>query len=189
MSPCYTYHVMTHRFIISSFKSNNMNENLCMRAPVRRIIREAIALSPKYFVSPLERFIQDKEKISELVLLYAGVHKKEKNIARVEIDCAIRGEYGSLLPRSSFLALKEGRIVAVALSVHRAPWPGTPDCPFVIDLFTDENNRREGLAKKLIVNVARSLDDQKYLGLCVDNTNTIAKNLYKQLGFRKYSPS
>ena len=66
------------------------------------------------------------------------------------------------------------------LVVERAPWPDTPDCPFVIELFTARTHRRRGLAKLLL-----STCSAVTVALRVDPANLPAMHLYQSFDFHE----
>lgn len=78
-------------------------------------------------------------------------------------------------------------VVATALSVWRAPWPDTPDAPFVVELFTDPAHRRRGHAERLLAAVAcaGSVAGQHVIGLRVAASNGPALSLYGSVGFHQ----
>lgn len=108
--------------------------------------------------------------------------------AVVDIRASFDGEYGELWREASLLIEYGEELAAAILTVRRAPWEGTPDCPFIIELFTARSHRRRGLARALIL---RALDAARHAGeseiaLRVDADNTAARALYDSLGFRRW---
>jgi N-alpha-acetyltransferase 10/11 len=85
---------------------------------------------------------------------------------------------------------RDGVPVAALLAVYRAPWQGTPDCPFVTDLFTLPGFRRHGLGRFLMRRclTAVSRTSRPSVALRVDSENVPAMRLYQSLGFRPYQP-
>jgi ribosomal protein S18 acetylase RimI-like enzyme len=63
--------------------------------------------------------------------------------------------------------------------------PGTPDCPWLIEVFTDPRHRRAGLARALMAAACAVIDAaaEGRVGLTVDDDNAAAVALYKSLGF------
>ncbi len=53
----------------------------------------------------------------------------------------------------------------------------------IIDIYVDDNNRRKGIAKKLIKEIEEDFDVEN-ISLEVSNKNKIALNLYETLGFK-----
>jgi hypothetical protein len=59
-----------------------------------------------------------------------------------DIRITFEGAYGPLNLTGSRLAFVAGSageasvLIGALLVVDRAPWPGTPDCPFIIEAFT-----------------------------------------------------
>lgn len=104
--------------------------------------------------------------------------------AVADIRAAFAGDYGELWPAASLVATTAGgEPVAAIQVVRRAPWPDTPDCPFVIELFTARAHRRHGLARALIAG-ALAVVGRTGLALRVSAGNTAALRLYRDLGFR-----
>ncbi|MGZ0147002.1 N-acetyltransferase family protein [Kribbella sp. WER1] len=95
-----------------------------------------------------------------------------------DIELTFAGEYGVLT--LSQLAWDGGQLVGALLVVERAPWPDTPDCPFVIELFTARSHRRRGIAKLLL-----STCSAVTVALRVDPDNAPAMELYRSLGFQE----
>src|ERR1017187_4670412 len=102
-----------------------------------------------------------------------------------EIRSCFQGELGGLWSGASGLIEHGSGLVAALLAVHRAPWDDTPDCPFIIDLFTDHRFRRQGLARALLMRclTRTSMTDRPRLALRVDSANQAAIRLYERAGF------
>ncbi|GAA2374363.1 GNAT family N-acetyltransferase [Nonomuraea africana] len=102
-----------------------------------------------------------------------------------EIRAAFKGDFGDLWTEASAVVESQGELVTATLVVHRAPWPDTPDCPFVTDLFTAPRWRRQGLARTLLARslTRASMIDRPRLALRVESTNKPAVALYQALGF------
>ena len=66
--------------------------------------------------------------------------------------------------------------------VERAPWPDTPDCPFIVELFTAPTQRRLGIGRLLLESSA-----DVTTALRVAENNVAALALYRGLGFRHAS--
>ncbi len=60
-----------------------------------------------------------------------------------------------------------------------------PDCPWLIEVFTDPRRRRTGLARALVMSACRVIAaaGETRVGLTVDEGNLAALTLYKSLGF------
>ena len=100
--------------------------------------------------------------------------------ARDDIELTFAGGYGVFTPALSRLAWQEDQLVGALLVVERAPWPDTPDCPFVIELFTAHTHRRRGVAKLLLSECSSAT-----VALRVDEHNIPAVTLYRSLGFHE----
>ena len=125
-----------------------------------------------------------------------GVAGATVDEAIADIRAAFAGEYGELWPAASLIATSgessiaadgTGGIAAAVQVVRRAPWPDTPDCPFVIELFTAPGHRRRGLARALLAG-ALAVTDRREVALRVSADNQPALALYRDLGFREWRP-
>lgn len=106
----------------------------------------------------------------------------DTEVAAIEdIKVTFEGAYGPLSLTNSFLAVAADTLVGAVLVVDRAPWPDTPDCPFIIELFTAPTWRRQGLAAALLTTC---LQHPTPFALRVLPDNTPAVELYKALGFQ-----
>jgi ribosomal protein S18 acetylase RimI-like enzyme len=108
-----------------------------------------------------------------------GVAAATEQEALEDIELTFAGEYGVLAPSLSRLAWAGDQLVGALLVVERAPWPDTPDCPFIIELFTARSHRRQGIARFLLACCAATS-----VALRVDHDNVPALRLYRDLGFR-----
>lgn len=105
--------------------------------------------------------------------------------AIADMQATFRGEYGTLWLAASSVIEREKELVAAILVVHRAPWEDTPDCPFIIELFTSRSFRQQGLARALLCHcfLLTSMTERPCLALRVIATNEAATRLYTSLGF------
>lgn len=108
-----------------------------------------------------------------------GVAAETEPEALDDINLSFEGGYGVLDPTLSRLAWSGDEMVGALLVVERAPWPDTPDCPFIIELFTARSHRRQGIARLLLACCAATT-----VALRVDDDNAPALGLYRDLGFR-----
>jgi GNAT superfamily N-acetyltransferase len=108
--------------------------------------------------------------------------------AIADIRATFQGAYGVLWLAASSVIEHDRELVAAMLVVHRAPWEDTPDCPFVIELFTARSCRRQGLARALLSRCLMLVGatERPHLALRVDATNKAAIQLYESLGFRQW---
>lgn len=110
--------------------------------------------------------------------------------AFADIEAAFAGAYGKLWREASLVAVAPSeRLVAAIQVVRRAPWEDTPDCPFVIELFTSRSYRRQGLARTLVrgsIEVVTAAGHE-HLALRVDEENDAALSLYRCLGFHEWA--
>ncbi len=112
--------------------------------------------------------------------------------ALTDVRASFAGDYGELWQNASLVATSsDQQIVAALLLVVRAPWPDTPDCPFIIELFTDRLHRRRGLARTLVRGTQAAIAgaDDTRLALRVSGDNEPALALYQQLGFKDWVPA
>jgi len=120
-----------------------------------------------------------------------GVAGESLEAAIEDIKASLAGKYGQFLPDASHVALDEnGKIVAAVLVVERALGDDAPDAPFIIELITDREHRRQGLAEDLVLATMDTLfnNGQKDVSLRVESTNSAALALYLSLDFHRWSP-
>jgi GNAT superfamily N-acetyltransferase len=108
--------------------------------------------------------------------------------AVADVAASFDGDYGEFLHAASPVIVHRDELVAAVMTVRRAPWDDSPDCPFVIELFTAPEHRRAGLGTVLLATAAAAIsthDDT--IALRVEATNSAAVQLYGKLGFRPSS--
>jgi N-alpha-acetyltransferase 10/11 len=107
-----------------------------------------------------------------------------------DMRATFAGEYGELWQPASLVAERDGEPVAAVLTVRQAPWPGAPDCPFVVELFTARPYRRRGLGRTLVRRclAAAGATGRPRLALRVAETNSGALRLYESLRFQRWRP-
>jgi len=107
-----------------------------------------------------------------------------------EMADAFTGSCGPLAPDASPVALDAatGLPVAAVLTVSAAPWPDVAGMPFLIDVMTDPEWRRRGLARYLVTTAVAALagTGAGRVGLRVDS-GSVAVWLYTQLGFQRWN--
>jgi N-alpha-acetyltransferase 10/11 len=124
-----------------------------------------------------------------LASLYFAAYPRDivddEQAATDEIDVTFAGEYGWLDLAASPVITYDGEIVASVMTVEEAPWDDTPSGPFVIEVMTHPDHRRQGLAEHALIHVARKLEarGKQTVALRVDSDNTSALDLYRKLGF------
>jgi GNAT superfamily N-acetyltransferase len=134
------------------------------------------------------------EDIDELARIYLAAYPPDVGAvdlpaARWAMENTFRGDYGEFWPEVSPVAVTGDRIAAVVQVVTRAPWPGTPTCPFAVEVFTHPAHRRVGLARALLSWSMRVLAEHghRHLALRVVADNFPARRLYEGLGFQPWS--
>jgi ribosomal protein S18 acetylase RimI-like enzyme len=107
-----------------------------------------------------------------------------------DIEASFQGEYGEYWYEASPVVEANGRVVSAAMTVHRAPWDDTPDCPFIIELFTARDHRRMGLARMVVEHCLATIgaSGETAVALRVAEDNTTARALYDSLGFTTWQP-
>ena len=108
--------------------------------------------------------------------------------ATAEMRSAFEGTWGVLWPEASPAAWIDHEPVAVVQAVRRPAkdsMPDAPDCPWLIEVFTDPRYRRTGLARGLVAVACGVMQasGERRVGLTVDGDNIPAVALYKSLGF------
>jgi N-alpha-acetyltransferase 10/11 len=138
--------------------------------------------------------IDDRGDIDELGRVYfeaydPGTSWPTVEQATADVRSAFEGEYGELWKEASQVVALDDAVVAAVLTVRRPPWDDTPDCPFIIDLFTDRAHRRRGLARALIGSVLSQAASagESGVALRVRPDNMPALDLYGSLGFRVWN--
>jgi N-alpha-acetyltransferase 10/11 len=105
--------------------------------------------------------------------------------AAAEMTGALGGIWGEFWPEASPAGWKDGELAGAVLTVRRPSWQNAPDCPWLIDVFTDPLYRRTGIARCLISTASRAIAvaGETRVGLTVDDENHAAIALYRSLGF------
>jgi ribosomal protein S18 acetylase RimI-like enzyme len=146
------------------------------------LIRPADAVQPQPVPGVVLRppAVEDAPKLGTLYFeaYDAGVAAATEQEALEDIQLTFDGEYGVLTSALSRLAWAGDQLVGALLVVERAPWPDTPDCPFIVELFTARTHRRQGIAKLLLSECSHTT-----VALRVEDANTPALALYRGAGF------
>lgn len=141
-------------------------------------------LAPGFSIRPSTD--ADGEKIGSLYFESYEVGQACATEAEAIADVAgsFAGECGEYLHFASPVVVEGDNLVAAIMTVRRAPWDGTPDCPFIIELFTHPDYRQRGLGAALIQTATAALAaTATCVALRVDEQNTPALALYRKLGF------
>lgn len=155
-----------------------------MSAPLK-----LVPLPDGYTVREMRR--EDLEAVGRLYFeaYDPGVACATLEEAVADIVASFDGVYGEFWFEASPVILHGHELVAAVMTVRRAPWDDVPDCPFIIELFTDRTYRRQGLARHLITATAKTMwsAGETAMALRVDQANTPARRLYGSLGFEVFS--
>lgn len=120
----------------------------------------------------------------------SGVAGGSVDEAIAGMEKSFRGDYGDLWEEASPLGQRAGEILAAVITLRRAAWNGTPDCPFIFEVFTARTYRRQGIARHLVTLCMRTARDarESAIALQVLTDNGPAMGLYESLGFKPWSP-
>jgi ribosomal protein S18 acetylase RimI-like enzyme len=160
---------------------------LTLIAAAADVVRHERPLPDGFTLRPMSR--EDERPLADLYLAaYHRTHVDGLNDAKLEMRITFDGEHGELDLDASPVILTDDRIVAAVMTVEAAPWPGSPPGPFVIEVMTDPEFRRRGLAQAALCAAARSVlaIERSTLALFVGGTNAGARALYDGLGFRRW---
>jgi ribosomal protein S18 acetylase RimI-like enzyme len=124
--------------------------------------------------------VADSVKLAQLYFdaYEPGAAADTEQDALNDIALTFEGGYGVLDPSLSQLAWSDDDLVGALLVVERPPWPDTPDCPFIIELFTARTHRRQGIGRLLL-----SACSNATVGLRVAHDNAPALALYRDAEF------
>jgi N-alpha-acetyltransferase 10/11 len=116
---------------------------------------------------------------------YGSAVAASRDDAVREMTEAFGGTWGEFWPEASPAAWKDGELAGAVLTVRRPSWENAPDCPWLIDVFTDPLYRRAGIARVLIGAACRVIGaaGETRVGLTVEDENDPAVGLYWSLGF------
>ncbi len=132
----------------------------------------------------------DVPALAELYLRAYESRAQTFDDAATEMRSAFDGTWGVLWPEASPSAWTGDELVAVVQAVRRPSeelMPDAPDCPWLIEVFTDPRHRRTGFARGLMAAACEVMEaaGEGRVGLTVDDNNIPAVALYKSLGFSK----
>lgn len=111
--------------------------------------------------------------------------------ATAEMREILGGGHGTFLFDASPLVTDEnGNLIAAVLVVERANGDDLPDCPFILELFTHAEHRRQGLADQLVHASMATLHQAGYeqIALRIRDDNAAALALYLAMDFRRWDP-
>lgn len=145
--------------------------------------------------SPYEARAADVGDTDELGHLYFEAYEPGAGCESLpeaidDIRASFAGEYGELWSEASLVVEHDHSLSGAILTVRRAPWESTPDCPFIIELFVDKSHRRRGLGRSLVQMCMATAAESKEpaVALRVADDNHAARALYRSLGFSEWHP-
>ncbi len=104
-----------------------------------------------------------------------------------EMEALFDGDYGTPIPEASLVAVdSDGALVGCVQVVTDAPWEGTPDGPFIIELFVHRHHRGHGLGRALLDAASRTLVGLGHHTVSLKSLPTESPEayaLYRDLGF------
>ena len=163
--------------------------NVTLLADVYGVVESGLpAASTAFTIRP-----STPSDLDEIGALYfrsykAGEACTTEQEAVADVAASFEGDYGEYLYAASPVALSGSTIVAAVMTVKQAPWSDTPTCPFVIELFTDPEHRRSGLATALLATAANAVTKiTRSIALRVEEQNSSAIAVYNKLGFRPWN--
>ena len=116
-----------------------------------------------------------------------GVAAVDPEDAVEEMEGVFDGEYGEPLESASLVAVDAtDGIIGCIQTVTGAPWEGTPQGAFVIELFVHPDHRRRGLGTALLLAAAAAAEAAGHDNLALnaqEQTSPEAIHLYRRLGF------
>jgi GNAT superfamily N-acetyltransferase len=123
--------------------------------------------------------------LAELYLRAYGLGAAALGDAVAEVESTFDGTWGDPWPDASPVAWFGTEPVAAVQTVRRPTMKDAPDCPWLIEVFTDPRHGRAALARTLLVAAGTVIaaDGEDHVGLTVDDDNGPALSLYRSLGF------
>jgi GNAT superfamily N-acetyltransferase len=158
--------------------------NVYYTADVRSVIARAVAAPSELTIRPIAE--ADISALAETYLrAYHPAAADDLNAAVAEMKSVFDGAWGILWPEASPTGWRSGELVGVVQAVRRASMDDAPGCPWLIEVFTDPRHRRTGIARALVGNACRVMNEagERQVGLTVDDGNITALAMYKSLGF------
>jgi N-alpha-acetyltransferase 10/11 len=153
-------------------------------ADVRSVIGRSSALPGGVIVRPIAE--TDIPALAEMYLrAYGPAAVGSPGDAVAEMRSAFDGTWGVLWPEASPAAWRGDELAGVVQSVRRPSMDDAPECPWLIEVFTDPRHRRAGIARALVAVACRAMEaaGESRVGLTVDDHNMAALALYRSLGF------
>jgi GNAT superfamily N-acetyltransferase len=137
---------------------------------------------------------RDLPELADLYLhAYAdATPQPDREKAAASISAVFDGAHGVPLPQASLLTRDaEGRLTAAIITTERTFRSDRPKTPFIAELFTHPDYRRQGLAEILLNHAMQALHDtgHKTLAVTVSSTNAPALALYLSRDFRRFTPA
>ncbi|MDP9998387.1 GNAT family N-acetyltransferase [Pseudarthrobacter sulfonivorans] len=136
----------------------------------------------------------DLPELTDLYLhAYAdGTFNPDAETAAAGINAIFDGARGALIPQASLLTRDtDGRITAAIITTERTFRSDRPKTPFIAQLFTHPEYRRQHLAETLLSHAMQALHDSghKTLAVTVSSSNAAAIALYLARDFRRFTPA
>ncbi|SDT39500.1 GNAT family N-acetyltransferase [Microlunatus soli] len=162
-------------------------------------LADLVLLAPPNADQPIDYVLLDRDHREDVADLYLAsypphVGAADLNDALAEMDSTYAGDFGTLIPEASLLALRGGRAAGSIQVVHRSPWDADLDCPFIIELFVHPAARDHGLGRSLLTRAAvacQRLGETQIALRTSDEggTSPAAFHLYQLAGMRPYRKS
>jgi GNAT superfamily N-acetyltransferase len=150
------------------------------------------SIAPPKLPSPLHFRSISPDDIETLGKLYFSSYEPGEACESLEesindIKASFAGEYGVLWPEVSLAVFDQDCMIGAIMVVRQNSWDREIAGPFIIELFSDLNHRRQGIARFLVQESCKRLFTlkQREVFLNVVDTNTAAMQLYKGLGFNE----
>lgn len=162
------------------------------------LISLAALIEPQVFdpflTTPQTINAADLPELAELHLQAYADPTSDSNAetAAASINAIFDGTRGALIPQASLLTRDaEGRITAAIITTERKFRSDRPATPFIAQLFTHPDYRRQGLAETLLSHAMQALHDtgHKTLAVSVNSSNAAAIALYLSRDFRRFTPA
>jgi ribosomal protein S18 acetylase RimI-like enzyme len=156
---------------------------------------KSVGLSrPEDSASPETISAADLPELAELHLRAHSDLTSDRNAktSGASINAIFDRARGFLIPQASLLTRDSaGRITAAIITTELAFRNDRAKTPFIEQLFTHPDYRRQGLAETLLSHAMQALHDtgHKTLAVTVNSSNAAAIALYLSRDFRRFTPA